>query len=230
MTARPNARPVRIHEEPPTLPDGWGFSYREGRGGFRSVVLIDSHDEGLGHVRPDVHLKHGLEGFKPAQRGWIVCTVTGEIKCRRLSTALDLLALAAWEDVGQGKTMPEGSPASVSVDLPLYRGLRPKVWQSVADERQRQVKQWGSDRRLPIGDQSLALVARALEDLARDQMEHGRMSFAAILAEEVGEALRAKTTTRIREELIQVAAVCIAALEEGSSEVLDDEHEPEVKS
>lgn len=224
------ARPVRIHEEPPTLPKSWSWSYREGKGGFRSVVLLDPHGEGVGHVRPDLYLMRGLDGYKKAQRGWIVCTSAGEVKCGRLPTALDLLASEAWEDVAHGKAMPKGSPSSVPVDLALYRGRRAKVWQQVADERQRQVKQWGPYRRLPIGDQSLALVAQALEDFAQDQMERGRMSFAAILAKEVGEVLRAHTPQRVREELIQVAAVCLAALEEGSSEVLDDEHEPQAKS
>lgn len=107
--------------------------------------------------------------------------------------------------------------------LPTYPGMTPHVWTQVAEERRRQVERWGSHRRLPIGDADLALVARALEDLARDQLDWGRVSFAAILAEEVGEALREQDPARIRAELVQVAAVCIAALEEGADKILDED-------
>ena len=59
------------------------------------------------------------------------------------------------------------------------------------------------------------VVGAHLENIARTQLEkHHSVSWSAILAEEVGEALVAGTPEQIRSELLDVAAVCIAWAED----------------
>lgn len=217
------ARPTRIHEEVPTLPEGWRFEYQESKDGpetFCSVLLLTPWGYEVGSANLIYHTD-------PEKGLWQVWIRSHDFMgYPRLSMAMDALASMAWL-----YKHPQGVPAAAAasltpVTLRTYMGFSPKVWRQVAEERLRQVKRWGAYRNLPLGDESLALVAHALEALARDQMDRGRVSFASILAEEVREALRESNPERIREELVQVAAVCIAALEEASSEVLDDVHEP----
>lgn len=224
MSDQTTMRPIRIHEPLPDLPERWSFDYRErGSLGFVSIRLIYK-GQGLGHVRFSPALQMGHPD-RVGRQGWICCFRGEETHHDRLCTALDALAAHAWLEAPLPVCEPSEGPDRVPVDLTLYEGMDPKTWAEVAKERHRQVMRWGGNRRLPLGDADLSMVASALEDLARDQMGRGVISFASILAEEVGEALRETDPQRMRVELLQVAAVCIAALEEGRDEILPEADE-----
>lgn len=92
----------------------------------------------------------------------------------------------------------------------------------VVHERQRQDAKWGPQNHpwIRVDPESAvrtyftgvtsADTAKAMCDQA-DAIDH--QSFARILIEEVAEALEAPTMIEVRQELIQVAAVCVAAVE-----------------
>lgn len=88
------------------------------------------------------------------------------------------------------------------------------VLSDVADERRRQDRKWGEQNHAdhphtgPSADAWAALVALA-EAEARASLHRGP-TWAAILLEEVGEALQEDDPARLRAELVQVAAVAVA--------------------
>ena len=78
-------------------------------------------------------------------------------------------------------------------------------------ERARQDRAWGEQNHADGLD---PLLGELLEREARRELHRpGRVSWSAILLEEVGEALRAPTDEALRGELVQVAAVVVAWLE-----------------
>lgn len=80
----------------------------------------------------------------------------------------------------------------------------------VRDERSRQDQKWGrQDHPDGTGVGMLAELGAELEAAARHALSESP-TYAAILAEEVGEALQESNPTRLREELVQVAAVAVA--------------------
>lgn len=80
----------------------------------------------------------------------------------------------------------------------------------VADERYRQDKKWGVQSHPDgTGVGMLAELGAELEAAARHALSESP-TYAAILAEEVGEALQEGDPAKLREELVQVAAVAVA--------------------
>jgi MazG nucleotide pyrophosphohydrolase domain len=79
---------------------------------------------------------------------------------------------------------------------------REAIWAAILAERGRQAAKWGREHDWGYGDCSSDLVPPAVK--------------AAVLAEECGEVARAvldRTADHLRDELVQVAAVCVAWLE-----------------
>lgn len=95
------------------------------------------------------------------------------------------------------------------------------VLRELADRRARNYERFGKQHHPnggflegPTGG-TWQVVGAHLENIARTQLEkHHNTSWAAILSEEVGEALVAATPEQIREELLDVAAVCLAWCED----------------
>lgn len=81
--------------------------------------------------------------------------------------------------------------------------------QKVDDERQRQLNLWGQQP-LPDGTgypdqiESLAIVRAIVKDAEED----GTLTHALVLVEEVYEALAETDPVKLKEELVQIAAVC----------------------
>lgn len=91
---------------------------------------------------------------------------------------------------------------------------RREILNDIAQERARQLEKWGVQRHSDgVGVQwdSALGAARLLEDMERRE---GNLSWAAILREEVYEALASTDPYGLIEELTQVAAVCVAWLED----------------
>ena len=89
-----------------------------------------------------------------------------------------------------------------------------RVLTEVIEERQRQIAKWGWQRH-PDGTGELAdLTARdRAQKLCDEATDAGRLTWRAILAEEVAEAFAESNPDRLREELIQVAAVAVQWIE-----------------
>lgn len=93
------------------------------------------------------------------------------------------------------------------------------VLTEVRQERASQEAKWGQQdhpflynpgRPLLWGNvHSEALAKRMVDDLAKD----GMLDYAGIVTEEYHESLEAKTPEKQREELLQLAACCVAAIE-----------------
>lgn len=92
------------------------------------------------------------------------------------------------------------------------------VLEEIVDERGRQDEKFGADRDLPMH----APTSRPLTYLARERfwkrendtrVREGRLAWDGVLLEEVYEALAERDPARQRAELVQVAAVAVAAIE-----------------
>lgn len=105
-------------------------------------------------------------------------------------------------------------------DLGVLPGARPAtptaaVLAEVAVERARQDAEWGEQNHPdhPPGE-TWAALGRLLEAQARATLRTtGGLSWSAVMAEEVGEALNAPDAAALRDELVQVAAVAVAWIE-----------------
>lgn len=88
----------------------------------------------------------------------------------------------------------------------------------VRAERARQDAKWGANRSYPMIWDHLRENARKLEASAKasceDAKRTGLLTWSHILSEEVAEAFAAETPEQIEAELIQVAAVAVAAAED----------------
>lgn len=83
-------------------------------------------------------------------------------------------------------------------------------------ERSRQDAKFGADREQPdgTGDGRATVYVEAMQKIVGRSMEDGSISWAAILLEEVSEALAEKPgSPNLRTELVQIAAVCVAWVE-----------------
>jgi hypothetical protein len=91
----------------------------------------------------------------------------------------------------------------------------------ILDEMDRQDEQWGEDRDHPIwsSDDPTARRGYGLPDadtaryMLEDAFRNGEGCWADILYEEVVEVFEATDDSELREELIQVAAVCAQMVE-----------------
>lgn len=94
--------------------------------------------------------------------------------------------------------------------------MKPPVTSEVVEERQRQDAKWGQQDHPDAGSRHSKWVAQANAQVARklcqDDFRDGDPSWEIILLEEVYEAIEQcnEDTAKLREELIQVAAVCVA--------------------
>lgn len=95
--------------------------------------------------------------------------------------------------------------------LPLAHAATVGVLRDVAAERVRQVRLHGDQVHLPdgTGGQSRANRAAAARGLVELASQHGLVTFTAILSEEFHEALAETDPTRLRDELVQLAAVAV---------------------
>jgi hypothetical protein len=102
------------------------------------------------------------------------------------------------------------------------------VLAEVSEERARQDVKWGEqnhpngtgdDRLLPAfsitynGQATMGTLAYTARNWCQSLAESGTCTYAAILLEEVGEALAEEDSAALRAELIQVAAVAVAWVE-----------------
>jgi len=94
----------------------------------------------------------------------------------------------------------------------------------ISDERSRQLAKWGPQRHpptiltLPTADRIDEQVCDGMERAAKADCdratEHKRLTWWHILNEELAEFNNARTDADRRQELIQLTAVCFAALED----------------
>lgn len=96
--------------------------------------------------------------------------------------------------------------------------VKDSVLDEIRAERDRQDEKWGEQNHAdcPASSnraQELRSIGQYLESTARRQLSDGDVSWAAILAEEIGEALQARSIEELKAELIQVAAVAAAWVE-----------------
>ncbi len=83
----------------------------------------------------------------------------------------------------------------------------------VLEERLRQDRKWGEQNHPDRPDHASGPeMAGEVEHVGRWALEEGP-SWAAILLEEVGEAVAEEDTAKLRAELVQVAAVAVAWIE-----------------
>lgn len=108
--------------------------------------------------------------------------------------------------------LPNSNSASDSFDEPTLKIA--SVLAEVLEERLRQEAQWGEqnhpDGTGKIGDSHIADLAKVRNDA---HVAEGILTFRDILEEEVFEAFAESDPDRLREELIQVAAVAGAWVE-----------------
>lgn len=84
---------------------------------------------------------------------------------------------------------------------------------NIEAERRRQDAKWGIQS-LPYGtDETYEATARFFQRQNDVQYEHGQSNWTSVLLEEVYEALSETEPERLREELVQVAAVAVAWVE-----------------
>jgi hypothetical protein len=86
--------------------------------------------------------------------------------------------------------------------------------EAVSDERDRQIAKWGPQTHPDGTGQKYAWEAEVAKQFADQHAQYGDLSWADILKEEFYEALAESDTDRLTEELIQVAAVAVAWLED----------------
>lgn len=113
---------------------------------------------------------------------------------------------------------PEGTPELVKRNLStpenraFWKSLREsEVLDEVRAERERQDVEFGEQNH-PDGTGGAGAKDRADEarQLCDDRFRHGRGTWRLILEEEVAEAFAESDPARLREELVQCAAVCVA--------------------
>ena len=86
----------------------------------------------------------------------------------------------------------------------------------VQAELRKQNHKWGAQRHLPFGTSELAYspqaeVEKAVTDYAN---QVGEVTWAQILREEVAEFMAEEDLARMRAELVQIAAVAVAVVED----------------
>ena len=91
----------------------------------------------------------------------------------------------------------------------------------IAAERVRQIDKWGEERDLPDGTKFPGSrdMAVAFREDCQSRFDKNIGTWSDILLEEVYEALDESDWHKLRAELIQVAAVCVAWIEDGDERV-----------
>jgi len=85
---------------------------------------------------------------------------------------------------------------------------------AVSEERYAQLKKWG-DQRHPDGtSEDLKGLADTARRTTQAMAAQGAVTWAVILEEEVGEAVAEVDPAKLKAELIQVAAVCAAWIDD----------------
>jgi protein involved in temperature-dependent protein secretion len=92
---------------------------------------------------------------------------------------------------------------------------RKHIFSAIADERKRQVEKWGvqkhPDETGGVSAEHRAWHARMVTE---SKAESGTISWRDILFEEIAEAFAEADQEKLREELVQVAAVVVAWIED----------------
>jgi hypothetical protein len=88
------------------------------------------------------------------------------------------------------------------------------VLNDVSDEREAQFDQWG-DQSLPFGTggDDMAFLARYYREVCQRNAAYGAVTWADVLLEEVYEALSEADPVKLKDELVQVAAVAVQIIE-----------------
>ncbi|WP_228554683.1 hypothetical protein [Catenulispora pinisilvae] len=90
-----------------------------------------------------------------------------------------------------------------------------QVLAEVSAERFRQLDKWGAQRRENgTGGPVMRHTAEDMRNRCNYLAEHGGADWGAVLLEEVYEAMAEDDTAALRQELVQVAAVCAAWIED----------------
>lgn len=92
---------------------------------------------------------------------------------------------------------------------------RERIYRKIDAERARQNKMWGQQDHVDF-DGAVGIwlpKAREAQRLCENAFEEGKGSWGHIFLEEVAEVFEAKTQTHLKEEIVQVMAVCEAWLE-----------------
>lgn len=86
----------------------------------------------------------------------------------------------------------------------------------VMHERERQDRKFGTNRHIPngTGDIYYIYLANADRNICDAAFKNGRGTWQHILQEEVSEAFAESDPAKLKEELVQVAAVCKAWIED----------------
>lgn len=132
-----------------------------------------------------------------------------------------------WVCAQCGRHQKIGDAGRVGTELaicePCYRKLRPLTpLEEVARERLSQTAAWGVQHHPdfdPLAlDEEYAFYRVPREEWAKavceGAREGGRLTWGHIAAEEVAEVFNAKDPASLREELLQLAAVCVAWVED----------------
>lgn len=89
-----------------------------------------------------------------------------------------------------------------------------RVEREIRDERERQDLAWGEQNHPDgTGGEIAEIVRDAARDACRAAAEDGQVTWARILTEEVFEGVAESEPARLRAELVQTAAVCVAWIE-----------------
>lgn len=149
-----------------------------------------------------------------------------ELEALRAAGVEQAEEISAWETVlickGCGGSCIDLAPAAhpMAEHCPdcngtgLDNGLA-KVLREVAAERKAQDARWGDQGGLPdgTGGPLEADIAACARDMCESAASNGACTWRLILSEEFAEAIAENDPERLREELIQVAAVAVAWVE-----------------
>lgn len=120
----------------------------------------------------------------------------------------------------QGQTSPDPlRPGYEMAELDRWFATE-AVLEDIHAEREAQHAQWG-EQDIPMGThQDFTFVSRYYRALCQRKTQDGDVTYADVLLEEVYEALAETDPQKLRDELIQVAAVAVKMVE------LIDKHTP----
>ncbi len=96
---------------------------------------------------------------------------------------------------------------------PVREKVTRKVLGEISDERRNQFKKWG-DQNLPDGtSEAVTYIADEMRKVCDAAAKDGTLTWQDVLMEEVAEASCEVDPVRLREELVQIAAVATAWVE-----------------
>jgi len=103
--------------------------------------------------------------------------------------------------------------------------LEEDIHTGIRDERDRQIAKWGEQAH---PDGTGGEYYASMQYLAKETVDRGSPTWADILQEEVWEALSEIEPGKLRVELIQVAAVCVAWIKDLNTRNIDKQEQEEV--